>query len=114
MRDITNVLGAPDELLLFNKLHEIKYLPGLILSVIAIGLTVIAAPADLDPTFGVIGKVISSPNGSQSILGYGMALQPDGKIVMVGSRVNAQTNQDFVVARYNPNGSLDTTFGNNG
>jgi len=114
MRNITNALGALGESLLWNKLHRIKYLPGLMLCIIGIGLIVIAAPADLDPTFGVIGKVVSSPDGSQSIVGNGMALQPDGKIVMVGSRVNASTYQDFVVARYNPNGSLDTTFGNNG
>ncbi len=114
MRNITNALGALGESLLWNKLHRIKYLPGLMLCIIGIGLIVIAAPADLDPTFGVIGKVVSSPDGSQSIVGFGMALQPDGKIVMVGSRVNASTYQNFVVARYNPNGSLDTTFGNNG
>ena len=39
----------------------------------------------------------------------GMAIQPDGKIVMVGG-----STSDFVLARYNTNGSLDTTFGTNG
>ncbi len=39
----------------------------------------------------------------------GMAIQPDGKIVMVGG-----STSDFVLARYNINGSLDATFGTNG
>ena len=35
-----------------------------------------------------------------------MALQPDGKIVVVGL-----SGADFALARYNTNGTLDTTFG---
>ncbi len=42
-----------------------------------------------------------------------MALQPDGKIVMVGGR-RGSPGLSFIVARYNADGSLDTTFGNNG
>ena len=38
-----------------------------------------------------------------------VALQPDGKIVAVGS-----TEQDAALARYNPNGTLDLTFGSSG
>lgn len=83
------------------------------LCVISISLTVMAAPADLDPTFGSGGKVISSPDGSNLTSGNGMALQPDGKIVMVGGR-RGSPGLSFIVARYNANGSLDTTFGNNG
>ena len=45
-----------------------------------------------------------------------MAIQPDGKIVAVGvGRVIGQSSgntNDFVVARYNPEGSLDSSFGN--
>src|SRR5207342_1892113 len=39
----------------------------------------------------------------------GVALQADGKIVAVGV-----TGQDFALARYNPNGSLDTSFSGDG
>lgn len=40
-----------------------------------------------------------------------VALQTDGKIVVAGYAVNAATGKgDFVVARYNPDGTLDTTF----
>lgn len=49
MQNITNDLDVLGESLLWNKIHRIKYLPGLILCVIAISLTVMAAPADLDP-----------------------------------------------------------------
>ncbi|MEG4147060.1 DUF4347 domain-containing protein [Microcoleus sp. Pol12B5] len=62
----------------------------------------------LDATFGTGGKV-TKDFGLGSSGGSGLAIQPDGKIVMVGG-----ANQDFGVARYNGNGSLDTTFGTGG
>ncbi len=40
-----------------------------------------------------------------------MALQGDGKIVAVGRAARAG---DFALARYNPNGSLDTSFSGDG
>ena len=48
--------------------------------------------------------------------GSDVAIQDDGKIVAVGHRQVDSNNQnnDFVVARYNPDGSLDTSFGNSG
>jgi len=112
MRSLTSTLDSLGESLLWNQLRRINYLPGLMLCVIFISLTVIAAPSDLDPTFGSGGEVISSPNGSSAIRGYGMALQSDGKIVMVGGYDSV--GPSFVVARYNVDGSLDTTFGTNG
>ncbi len=45
---------------------------------------------------------------------YAVALQPDGKIVVAGRIFNDATGNDFVVARYNPDGSFDSTFGSNG
>jgi uncharacterized delta-60 repeat protein len=39
----------------------------------------------------------------------GLALQGDGKIVAVGG-----AGSDFALARYNPNGSLDTSFSGGG
>ena len=62
-------------------------------------------PSGLDPTFDTDGKVTTEFGGDDT----GMAVQPDGKIVMVGG-----STSDFVLARYNVNGSLDTTFGTNG
>ncbi|NCX96747.1 MAG: hypothetical protein EBX41_10185, partial [Chitinophagia bacterium] len=44
---------------------------------------------------------------------YGIALQTDGKIVVAGYSYNG-SNNDFALARYNTDGSLDTTFGSAG
>ncbi len=43
-----------------------------------------------------------------------MALQADGKIVAVGSSGRPSLGEDFALARYNPNGSLDTSFSGDG
>jgi uncharacterized delta-60 repeat protein len=40
-----------------------------------------------------------------------VAIQPDGKIVAAGTTFIEGTNYNFSVARYNPDGSPDTTFG---
>jgi uncharacterized delta-60 repeat protein len=44
---------------------------------------------------------------------YGFALQPDGKI-LVGGRSFLNGSFTGLIARFNPNGSLDTSFGTNG
>jgi uncharacterized delta-60 repeat protein len=67
----------------------------------------------LDTSFDGDGKV-SINFGSQSRFGD-MAIQRDGKIVLVGSRINThlfdETDNDFVVARLLPSGRLDQSFG---
>ena len=73
---------------------------------------VIANPGDLDPLFGMFGKVVSSPDSTNRSWGAGMALQADGKVVMVG--VSALGSPNFIVARYNSDGSPDLGFGTNG
>ncbi|MBL4615946.1 MAG: DUF4347 domain-containing protein, partial [Magnetovibrio sp.] len=67
----------------------------------------------LDTTFGPNndGKV-TSPIGSGNDYGDSITVQADGKILIGGSSRNA-TGNDFVVLRYNVDGSLDTTFGPN-
>jgi uncharacterized delta-60 repeat protein len=66
----------------------------------------------LDTTFGGDGKVTTDFAGG-SDAGNGVALQPDGKIVGVGKAATSSFG-DFALARYNPDGSLDTTFGSGG
>jgi uncharacterized delta-60 repeat protein len=68
-----------------------------------------AVPGELDPTFGVGGKV-QTPFGPESYAG-GVAVQPDGKIVAVGT---PQESQGFSVARLLPNGSPDPSWGEGG
>ena len=47
--------------------------------------------------------------------GYSVAIQSDGKIVVAGQRIHTQYyNDDFLLVRYNTNGSLDNTFGSGG
>ncbi|MFO0846310.1 MAG: hypothetical protein U0797_28700 [Gemmataceae bacterium] len=72
----------------------------------------------LDTTFGTGGKVLTDfrseqPGSRSEDSAYGVALQPDGKIVVVG-KANGIAPDDFAVARYNPNGTLDTTFAGDG
>ena len=63
----------------------------------------------LDSTFSADGKQTTAFMGSDQA--SGVALQADGKIVVVGTSNYATTNSDFALARYNADGSLDTTFG---
>ncbi|MDP9404093.1 MAG: IPT/TIG domain-containing protein [Actinomycetota bacterium] len=66
-----------------------------------------AAPGDLDPGFGA-GGTISGPAGDAAAL----AVQPDQKILVGGSRPAVRFGpRDAVLARYNREGSLDTSFG---
>jgi len=67
----------------------------------------------LDPGFGSGGKV-TTPIGTLDSHAYGLALQPDGKAVAAGTSTNGVTLGDFALARYNPNGTLDTTFNGTG
>ena len=75
---------------------------------------VFAQPAGaLDPTFGNGGRVVTSITAGQD-KAYGVAIQADGKIIVAGQSTSTLTGKDFVVVRYNTDGSLDITFGVNG
>jgi uncharacterized delta-60 repeat protein len=69
------------------------------------------ANGTLDTTFGTGGKVTTA-FGSGADQAYGIAIQPDGKIVVTGQA--RMTTDDFAVARYDTNGTLDATFGTGG
>ena len=47
-------------------------------------------------------------------LGNSVALQSDGRIVVAGKQNTGGPNFAFVLARYNSNGTLDTSFGTGG
>src|SRR5437867_3072786 len=74
-----------------------------------------AAGGDLDPTFGTGGQVTTDFSRSTDIANA-VALQPDGKLVVVGQtyKHNDYTGEDFAVARYNTDGTLDSTVGTRG
>jgi len=66
----------------------------------------------LDKTFSGNGKLTT--NFGAEDYGWGAALQSDGKLVVAGTRWVSDSNSKIALARYNPNGSLDTTFSGNG
>jgi uncharacterized delta-60 repeat protein len=76
------------------------------------GLARYNTDGSLDLTFGAGGKV-HTDFGSFSLITC-IALQPDGKIVAGGDTINKDTNNDFALARYNKDGSLDASFGAGG
>ena len=67
------------------------------------------ADGTLDTSFDGDGIAVTRFDFASQI--NSVALQPYGKIVVAGStRNNADTLTEFAVARYNSNGSLDTSF----
>jgi uncharacterized delta-60 repeat protein len=71
------------------------------------------ADGSLDTSFGVGGKVTTDLTGDND-QARGIAIQPDGKIIVVGPAKHTGYFHDFAVARYNSNGTLDASFGTNG
>jgi uncharacterized delta-60 repeat protein len=67
----------------------------------------------LDTSFNGTGIVISPLNLWDDKI-QDLLIQPDGKIVAAGYSANGYTYYDFTVARYNTNGTLDTTFNGSG
>jgi uncharacterized delta-60 repeat protein len=66
----------------------------------------------LDPTFGNGGFIVHDFDAnSPGDIPAQLAILPDGKILVAGTRNAYGNDEDFAVARYLPNGSLDTTFG---
>ncbi len=85
----------------------------IIIATLLLGMSVFAAPGDLDTTFHFDGKNILQLYVFEE--GEAMALQNDGKIVVAGWTGNqTATNIDAFAARFNTDGSLDTGFGTNG
>jgi uncharacterized delta-60 repeat protein len=69
----------------------------------------------LDPTFGSGGQVINSVSNYYDVANA-VTTQSDGKIVIAGISwaSGSKTGNDFLVARYNVDGSVDTSFGSGG
>ncbi|TMA81131.1 MAG: hypothetical protein E6J77_17415, partial [Deltaproteobacteria bacterium] len=62
----------------------------------------------LDPTFGSGGKVLTDLGGNDEV--FALLVQPDGRLVAAGVS-DVAGSFDFALARYNPDGTLDATFG---
>ncbi len=71
------------------------------------GLARFNSDGTLDPSFGVGGKVTTAFGPTVKV--HAITIQGDGKILVVGN-----TTSDIAIARYNSDGSLDTSFDTDG
>lgn len=93
---------------LFRRTHWHTTFVLMLIAALVVTTGVLAAAAGaLDPTFDSDGKVVTNIRGVDEI--HAIVIQPDGKIVAAGT-----SDKDFSLARYNPNGSLDSTFDSDG
>lgn len=85
----------------------------------AFALARYSAAGALDESFGAGGKVtslITNPSliGGSNAIANAVALQGDRRIVASGQSTGAGGGDDFALARYNTDGTLDATFGTDG
>lgn len=88
-----------------------------LLLVLLFSTQIFGLPGDLDTTFGVTGGYVISDYGAaqRDERPRDTVIQADGKIVVVGRRETTIAGfYEFFVARYNVDGSLDTTFDGDG
>ncbi len=69
------------------------------------------ADGSLDTSFGGGDGIVTTEFAEGDGGGRSVALQPDGKIVVAGTVDSPVSDFDFALARYNADGSLDTSFG---
>lgn len=85
-----------------------------LLSLAALALcSACSSRAQLDPSFGS-GGIVSTEVGSKDAVAHSLALQADGKIVVAGGAEVAGASRDFALARFLPDGTLDSSFGAGG
>jgi uncharacterized delta-60 repeat protein len=93
------------------RLPRISFFGAVIIGlVLACSQRAVSADGDLDPTFGSGGRVVTDFSNTTDWLSS-IAIQSDGKIVAIG---DIHPGNKFALARYNTDGTLDTTFGNGG
>jgi uncharacterized delta-60 repeat protein len=72
------------------------------------------AAGDHDLTFGTQGSTLTSFSGVAAAEANGLAIQADGKSVLVGACTNFDPGHTICIARYNTDGTLDTSFSTDG
>jgi uncharacterized delta-60 repeat protein len=68
----------------------------------------------LDPSFGSGGSAAAAGVQSIGASSTTVALQPDGKIIWAGAGAAPNGAMEWEIARFNANGTLDTSFGQGG
>lgn len=83
---------------------------------VPVPVTIQTRSGTLDTSYGNGGLVIETTkiDGRAPIAINRAAMQPDGKLVVVGMAFLPDTQYDVLVLRYDQNGVLDPTFGTNG
>jgi uncharacterized delta-60 repeat protein len=81
----------------------------LLLLALCVPTSALAAPGDLDPTFGGSGVVTAFPPGA---VATAVGIDGRGRITAVGYTIARRP--DILVARFLPNGSPDPSFGGDG
>ncbi|MCC6327391.1 MAG: PxKF domain-containing protein [Acidobacteria bacterium] len=71
------------------------------------------ADGSLDLSFDGDGKV-TTPVLSLDDKAYSVLIQPDGKIVVIGTAITSGPTNDVAAVRYNSHGTLDNSFGGDG
>lgn len=74
--------------------------------------SVLAGAGSLDTSWGGTGYVTTSFGGDWSTA-LGVGVQHDGKVIAVGG-VGTASTENFAIARYNSDGTLDHSFGTGG
>ena len=69
---------------------------------------------ELDFTFGGGDGIVSHPDAGRHAGAIAAIILPDGKLVVAGTTSTARTQADFLLARYNADGTPDATFGTAG
>jgi uncharacterized delta-60 repeat protein len=95
----------------------IHRVPAFLLTLSFLAGPALAADGTLDPSFNGTGKVLTVFNPASPVnidQAFTVLVQPDQKIVAVGFLTDVTDPADFGAARYNPDGTLDRSFGNNG
>ena len=98
-----------------GKIVVIAAISGSSLANLACGVVRFLPNGALDGSFGKGGVVLTAPFSNFINMPGDFAIQPDGKIVVVGSgQSNVGNLNPVFLLRLNADGSLDTTFGNGG
>ena len=110
---ISHSLSAPSRFLFRHRRAKRRTATFLIAvgALVCATVGVLSAPGDLDTTFNGTGKV-TTPIGTGNEVASAIAIQPDGKILAAGDTFGA--TRDFALARYNVDGSLDSSFDGDG
>ena len=78
------------------------------------GLVRFETDGSLDNSFDGNGIATSTFSIPSDDVGFASAPTPDGKVVVVGETIDVGLQLDFLVMRFNADGSLDTTFDGDG